>query len=279
MCPPRSPIPFPRSAPTFPSLNLLLFDRERLERKVRGALGRGGDRGAPGVPLTPRLSPSPPPRWFRSAAPGARCPPSCGSSTRTCSGASRGCGPGCRRGTPSSARVRGGLGCPEPQNPLFLVFFPGASRFFPLAEYAEHLERHLRLYTEAARRLGTQGERVRPGPGTPEPGGHPQTLLSTPNSAPGILGYLQILAPPNSRCPLNSCCPPTLMSPSNSWCPSKPSSASPNPAAPFRIRGSPRPWRLPVLVTPPKSWCPHSLRSRPPIPDCSSTLVTPKFPM
>lgn len=69
------------------------------------------------------------------------------------------------------ARLQGGdphFRTGEPPNPpLFWLFrvCPGElSRVLVLAEYAEHLERHLRLYTEAARRLGTQGERVRPRP-------------------------------------------------------------------------------------------------------------------
>ncbi|NXX31721.1 C2D1A protein, partial [Nicator chloris] len=52
-----------------------------------------------------------------------------------------------------------GLGLPSAPKSWFVLGFPGVSWFFPLPEYAEHLERHLRLYTEAARRLGTQGER------------------------------------------------------------------------------------------------------------------------
>ncbi|XP_017584988.1 PREDICTED: coiled-coil and C2 domain-containing protein 1A [Corvus brachyrhynchos] len=93
-------------------------------------------------------------------------------------------------------------------------------------EYTEHLERHLRLYTEAARRLGTQGERVSPEIGNPVPGGHPQTLLDTPKSwwshtrNPGLppnLGTSQFLIPPQPWCLPNF------------WCPSSKSWAPPNP--------------------------------------------------
>ncbi|NWS80832.1 C2D1A protein, partial [Toxostoma redivivum] len=100
-CPPRSLIPFPRSVPTFPSLNLLLFDRERLERKMV-PFGRAGR------PVPPELR-----QQHQDLL---------------------------RRIQGLRTRLQGG-------DPHFRT------------EYAEHLERHLRLYTEAARRLGTQGER------------------------------------------------------------------------------------------------------------------------
>ncbi|RLV73084.1 hypothetical protein DV515_00017271, partial [Chloebia gouldiae] len=130
-----------RALPTLPSLNLLLFDRERLERKM-APLGRAG---------------RPVPAELRQQHQDLQ-----------------------RRIQGLRARLQGG-------DPHFR------------AEYAEHLERHLRLYTEAARRLGTQGERVRPGaaPGiAPRPSGtppdfggpvpkilhHPQSLLDTARS-------------------------------------------------------------------------------------------------
>ncbi|NWR00517.1 C2D1A protein, partial [Paradoxornis webbianus] len=90
-----------RSIPTFPSLNLLLFDRERLERKMV-PFGRAGR------PVPPELR-----QQHQDLL---------------------------RRIQGLRARLQGG-------DPHFR------------REYAEHLERHLRLYTEAARRLGTQGER------------------------------------------------------------------------------------------------------------------------
>ncbi|NXB31038.1 C2D1A protein, partial [Eulacestoma nigropectus] len=99
-CPP-SPIPLPRSVPTFPSLNLLLFDRERLERKMV-PFGRAGR------PVPPELR-----QQHQDLL---------------------------RRIQGLRTRLQGG-------DPRFRM------------EYAEQLERHLRLYTEAARRLGTQGER------------------------------------------------------------------------------------------------------------------------
>ncbi|NWT59129.1 C2D1A protein, partial [Erythrocercus mccallii] len=98
-CP--TPIPLPRSVPTFPSLNLLLFDRERLERKMM-PFGRAGR------PVPPELR-----QQHQDLL---------------------------RRIQGLRTRLQGG-------DPHFRM------------EYAEHLERHLRLYTEAARRLGTQGER------------------------------------------------------------------------------------------------------------------------
>ncbi|XP_068034038.1 LOW QUALITY PROTEIN: coiled-coil and C2 domain-containing protein 1A-like [Anomalospiza imberbis] len=90
-----------RSLPTLPSLNLLLFDRERLERKMV-PFGRAGR------PVPPELR-----QQHQDLL---------------------------RRIQGLRARLQGG-------DPHFRT------------EYAEHLERHLRLYTEAARRLGTQGER------------------------------------------------------------------------------------------------------------------------
>ncbi|XP_053789061.1 coiled-coil and C2 domain-containing protein 1A isoform X2 [Vidua chalybeata] len=90
-----------RSLPTLPSLHLLLFDRERLERKMV-PLGRAGR------PVPPELR-----QQHQDLL---------------------------RRIQGLRARLQGG-------DPHFRT------------EYAEHLERHLRLYTEAARRLGTQGER------------------------------------------------------------------------------------------------------------------------
>ncbi|XP_066063763.1 coiled-coil and C2 domain-containing protein 1A isoform X2 [Chamaea fasciata] len=90
-----------RSVPTFPSLNLLLFDRERLERKMV-PFGRAGR------PVPPELR-----QQHQDLL---------------------------RRIQGLRARLQGG-------DPHFRT------------EYTEHLERHLRLYTEAARRLGTQGER------------------------------------------------------------------------------------------------------------------------
>ncbi|NXQ64290.1 C2D1A protein, partial [Anthoscopus minutus] len=90
-----------RSTPTFPSLNLLLFDRERLERKMV-PFGRAGR------PVPPELR-----QQHQDLL---------------------------RRIQGLRARLQGG-------DPHFRM------------EYAEHLERHLQLYTEAARRLGTQGER------------------------------------------------------------------------------------------------------------------------
>ncbi|NXR55853.1 C2D1A protein, partial [Hippolais icterina] len=90
-----------RSIPTFPSLNLLLFDRERLERKMV-PFGRAGR------PVPPELR-----QQHQDLL---------------------------RRIQGLRTRLQGG-------DPHFRM------------EYAEHLERHLRLYTEAARRLGTQGER------------------------------------------------------------------------------------------------------------------------
>nr|XP_041567736.1 coiled-coil and C2 domain-containing protein 1A isoform X1 [Taeniopygia guttata]XP_041567737.1 coiled-coil and C2 domain-containing protein 1A isoform X1 [Taeniopygia guttata] len=90
-----------RALPTLPSLNLLLFDRERLERKMV-PLGRAGR------PVPPELRQQH--QELQRRIQGLR------------------------------ARLQGG-------DPRFRT------------EYAEHLERHLRLYTEAARRLGTQGER------------------------------------------------------------------------------------------------------------------------
>ncbi|KAM4880185.1 coiled-coil and C2 domain-containing protein 1A isoform 2-T2 [Sylvia borin] len=90
-----------RSVPTFPSLNLLLFDRERLERKMV-PFGRAGR------PVPPELR-----QQHQDLL---------------------------RRIQGLRARLQGG-------DPHFRM------------EYVEHLERHLRLYTEAARRLGTQGER------------------------------------------------------------------------------------------------------------------------
>ncbi|NXU96116.1 C2D1A protein, partial [Cettia cetti] len=98
---PGPPIPLPRSLPTFPSLNLLLFDRERLERKMM-PFGRAGR------PVPPELR-----QQHQDLL---------------------------RRIQGLRTRLQGG-------DPHFR------------REYAEHLERHLRLYTEAARRLGTQGER------------------------------------------------------------------------------------------------------------------------
>ncbi|XP_014748706.1 PREDICTED: coiled-coil and C2 domain-containing protein 1A [Sturnus vulgaris] len=90
-----------RSLPTLPSLNLLLFDRERLERKMV-PFGRAGR------PVPPELR-----QQHQDLL---------------------------RRIQGLRTRLQGG-------DPHFR------------REYAEHLERHLRLYTEAARRLGTQGER------------------------------------------------------------------------------------------------------------------------
>ncbi|XP_062367754.1 coiled-coil and C2 domain-containing protein 1A isoform X2 [Cinclus cinclus] len=90
-----------RSVPTFPSLSLLLFDRERLERKMV-PLGRGG----------------------RSVPPELR-----------------------QQHQDLLQRIQG-----------LRTRLQGGDPHFRM-EYAEHLERHLRLYTEAARRLGTQGER------------------------------------------------------------------------------------------------------------------------
>ncbi|NXT05248.1 C2D1A protein, partial [Prunella fulvescens] len=98
---PAIPKSFPRSLPTLPSLNLLLFDRERLERKMV-PLGRAGR------PVPPELR-----QQHQDLL---------------------------RRIQGLRARLQGG-------DPHFRT------------EYAEHLERHVRLYTEAARRLGTQGER------------------------------------------------------------------------------------------------------------------------
>ncbi|XP_066426451.1 coiled-coil and C2 domain-containing protein 1A isoform X2 [Molothrus aeneus] len=86
-----------RSLPTLPSLNLLQFDRERLERKM-----------VPMRPVPPELR-----QQHQELL---------------------------RRIQGLRARLQGG-------DPQFR------------SEYAEHLERHLRLYTEAARRLGMQGER------------------------------------------------------------------------------------------------------------------------
>ncbi|NXO45981.1 C2D1A protein, partial [Locustella ochotensis] len=90
-----------RSIPTFPSLNLLLFDRERLERKMVPF-------GQAGRPVPPELRQQH--QDLLQRIQGLR------------------------------TRLQGG-------DPHFRM------------EYVEHLERHLRLYTEAARRLGTQGER------------------------------------------------------------------------------------------------------------------------
>ncbi|KAM4754703.1 coiled-coil and C2 domain-containing protein 1A [Cyanocitta cristata] len=93
--------PSNRSIPTFPSLNLLLFDRERLERKMV-PFGRAG---------------CPVPSELRQQHQDLL-----------------------RRIQGLRTRLQGG-------DPRFRM------------EYTEHLERHLRLYMEAARRLGTQGER------------------------------------------------------------------------------------------------------------------------
>lgn len=90
-----------RSVPTFPSLNLLLFDRERLERKM--------------VPFS---------RAGRPVPPELR-----------------------QQHQDLLRRIQGLRTRLQRGDPQFRM------------EYAEHLERHLRLYTEAARRLGTQGER------------------------------------------------------------------------------------------------------------------------
>uniref|UniRef100_A0A8C3QTK1 Coiled-coil and C2 domain containing 1A n=1 Tax=Cyanoderma ruficeps TaxID=181631 RepID=A0A8C3QTK1_9PASS len=115
-----------RSLPTFPSLNLLLFDRERLERKMV-PFGRAGR------PVPPELR-----QQHQDLL---------------------------RRIQGLRARLQGG-------DPHFRM------------EYAEHLERHLRLYTEAARRLGTQGERVRPHPGNPRArGGTPRPSSPLPKPA------------------------------------------------------------------------------------------------
>ncbi|XP_064557308.1 coiled-coil and C2 domain-containing protein 1A-like, partial [Zonotrichia leucophrys gambelii] len=84
-----------RPLPTLPSLTVLQFDRERLERKM-----------APAAP--PELR---------------------------------------RQHRELQGRIRG----------LRARLQSGDPRF--RSEYAEHLERHLRLYTEAARRLGLQGDR------------------------------------------------------------------------------------------------------------------------
>lgn len=86
---------------SLPSLNLLLFDRERLERKMV-PFGRAGR------PVPPELR-----QQHQELL---------------------------RRIQGLRARLQGG-------DPRFRT------------EYAEQLERQLRLYTEAARRLGTQGER------------------------------------------------------------------------------------------------------------------------
>uniref|UniRef100_A0A674GMF3 DM14 domain-containing protein n=1 Tax=Taeniopygia guttata TaxID=59729 RepID=A0A674GMF3_TAEGU len=96
-----TPTPFPRALPTLPSLNLLLFDRERLERKMV-PLGRAGR------PVPPELR---------------------------------------QQHQELQRRIQGLRARLQGRDPRFRT------------EYAEHLERHLRLYTEAARRLGTQGER------------------------------------------------------------------------------------------------------------------------
>ncbi|NXS32916.1 C2D1A protein, partial [Pomatostomus ruficeps] len=98
---PPAPILLPRALPTFPSLNLLLFDRERLERKMV-PFGRAGR------PVPPELR-----QQHQDLL---------------------------RRIQGLRTRLQGG-------DPHFRT------------EYAEHLERHLRLYTAAAQRLGTQGER------------------------------------------------------------------------------------------------------------------------
>ncbi|CAN8179110.1 unnamed protein product [Coccothraustes coccothraustes] len=95
--PPAAAAPKDGNNRPLPSLNLLLFDRERLERKM-----------VPGRPVPPELR-----QQHQELL---------------------------RRIQGLRARLQGG-------DPHFRT------------EYAEHLERHLRLYTEAARRLGIQGER------------------------------------------------------------------------------------------------------------------------
>ncbi|XP_041283127.1 coiled-coil and C2 domain-containing protein 1A-like, partial [Onychostruthus taczanowskii] len=124
-----------RPLPTLPSLNLLHFDRERLERKM-APFGRAGR------PVPPELR-----QQHQELQ---------------------------RRIQGLGARLQGG-------DPHFRT------------EYAEHLQRHLRLYTEAARRLGTQGERVGETPAQPSPPsrGNPPRPPGTPpdseGSAPKIL--------------------------------------------------------------------------------------------
>ncbi|XP_039573159.1 coiled-coil and C2 domain-containing protein 1A-like, partial [Passer montanus] len=121
-----------RPLPTLPSLNLLHFDRERLERKM-APLGRA---------VPPELRQQH--QELQRRIQGLR------------------------------ARLQGG-------DPHFR------------REYAEHLQRHLRLYTEAARRLGTQGERVGETPAQPSPpspGNPPRPPAAPPGSegsAPKIL--------------------------------------------------------------------------------------------
>ncbi|XP_077643781.1 coiled-coil and C2 domain-containing protein 1A [Lonchura striata] len=119
-----------RALPTLPSLNLLLFDRERLERKMV-PLGRAGR------PVPPELRQQHQDLQRRIQGLRARL---------------QGGDPRFRTGESRGAAL-------SPPNPPLARCFP--RRVIPVlpAEYAEHLERHLRLYTEAARRLGTQGER------------------------------------------------------------------------------------------------------------------------